>query len=137
MTNEEFERVVLEALTAGNHPTLAILREQVASATIVKREVADTGFFVYYDVPPSVRRITPRQLDLGDLQVVIEGAETPADAVVHIKDGAIDSLECYVYEGHWPDEPTITGALYYGTETFDGIGPELFAVRNIDDAFEE
>jgi hypothetical protein len=137
MTNDEFERAVLEALTAGTHPTLAILREQVASAVIAKREVTDTGFFVYYDVPPEVPRITPRELDLGDLQVILEGAETPADAVIHVRDGAIDSLECYVYEGDWPDEPTITGALYYGTETFDGIGPELFGARNIDDAFEE
>lgn len=137
MTNEEFERAVLDALTAGKHPTLAMLRAQVASATVVKREVTDTGFFVYYDIPPSVPRITPRHLDLGDLQVLLAEAETPADAVVHIKDGAIDALECYVYEGHWPDEPTIKGALYYGTETFDGIGPALFAARNIDDAFEE
>jgi hypothetical protein len=137
MTNEEFERAVLEALTAGTHPTLEILRRQVASATVAKREVTDSGFFVYYDVPREVPRITPRHLDLGDLQVLLEGAATPADAVIHIKDGAIDALECYVYEGEWPEEPTIVGALYYGTETFDGIGPELFAARNIDDAFEE
>lgn len=137
MTVEEFESAALAALTAGEHPTFSTLRQQVAAAAVERREVTDSGFFTYYSVPKAIPRVKPANLEIGDVQFVLKGASTPADAVIHVKNGHLDFLEAYVFEGDWPQEPEIVAVYYYGSEHFDEVGPDFFASRDLDAALDE
>lgn len=137
MTLDEFERAVMAGLLAGDDPLLKILREQYAAASVRGRERTATGFVTRFDVPPTVAPIDRKLLHLDDLQIEIEGARTPADASVHVHNGRLRSLECFVYDGTFPDEPAIKAAWYYGTEKHPGITAELMAERDVEELLEE
>ncbi|HEX8171912.1 MAG TPA: hypothetical protein VF824_15355 [Thermoanaerobaculia bacterium] len=136
MTLEEFERQVMAALLAGDDPLLATLRAQYAAATVRDREIGTTGFVTRFDVPESAPPIERKLLHLDDLQVELEGATTPADPSLHVHNGRLRSLECFVYEGTFPQSPNVRAAWYYGTERFDGITPELLAQREVEELLE-
>jgi hypothetical protein len=137
MTLEEFERAVMAGLLAGDDPLLKALREQYAAATVRDREVTGTGFVTRFEVPPDVAAIDRKLLHLDDLQVELAGASTPADTSVHVHNGRLRSLECFVYNGMFPAEPAIQAAWYYGTERYPGITPELMAERDVEELLED
>lgn len=137
MTLEEFERQIMSALLAGDDPILEALRDQYAQATVRDRERTATGFVTRFDVPASAPAVERKLLHLDDLQVELEGADTPADTSVHVHNGRLKSLECFVYDGAFPEAPVIRSAWYYGTERFDGITPALLEERDIDDVLED
>ena len=137
MKIEEFEREVMAALLAGDDPLLATLREQYAVASVRGRERTATGFVTRFDVPSSVPAIPRKLLHLDDLQVELEGATTPADTSVHVHNGRLRSLECFVYDGAFPEEPAIRTAWYYGTEKHAGITPGLMAERDVEELLED
>lgn len=134
MSFTPFEHDLLRALLAGDHPALAALREQFASASVERRDARENGFTTW------IRATAGEPVDdvdvLDDLQVELEGAATPADAVLHLEDGRLRSLECYVYEGAFPPSPRVQSAWYYGTRKFSGIGEELFAARDVEAALD-
>ena len=137
MTIEELERAVMAGLLAGDDPLLKTLREQYAAASVRAREMTATGFVTRFDVPSSVPAIDRKLLHLDDLQIEIEGAPTPADTSVHVHNGRLRSLECFVYDGTFPSEPAIKSAWYYGTEKHPGITPELMAERDVEELLED
>jgi hypothetical protein len=137
MTLEEFERAVMAGLLAGDDPLLKALRAQYAAATVRDREVTGTGFVTRFEVPADVAAIDRRLLHLDDLQVELAGASTPADTSVHVHNGRLRSLECFVYNGTFPAEPAIQAAWYYGTARYPGITPELMAERDVEELLEE
>jgi hypothetical protein len=137
VTSEEFEVQVMTALLAGDDPLLETLRQQYAAATVSGREKTATGFITRFDVPQSVPPIERKLLHLDDLQLQLAGTATPADASVHVHNGRLRSLECFVYDGAFPESPVIEGAWYYGTERFAGITAELMAERDVDELLEE
>lgn len=137
MTIEEFEAQVMTALLAGDDPLLATLRDQYASATVRDRERTATGFVTRFEVPDGVAAIHRKLLHLDDLQVALQGMKTPADPSVRVHNGRLRSLECFVYEGAFPEEPSIEAAWYYGTERFPGITAELLAERDVEELLED
>jgi len=137
VTLEEFEKQVMAGLLAGDDPLLATLREQYAAATVRDREKTTTGFVTRFEVPSSVRAIERKLLHLDDLQIELEGARSPADTSVHVHNGRLRSLECFVYDGTFPAEPSIQAAWYYGTEKHPGITPELMAERDVEELLED
>lgn len=137
MTVEEFERQVMSALLAGDDPILAALRAQYAVATVRDREKTASGFVTRFEVPASVAPIERKLLHLDDLQLELAGAATPADTSVHVHNGRLRSLECFVYDGAFPEAPEIAAAWYYGTEKFSGITPELLAARDVEELLED
>jgi hypothetical protein len=137
MTLEEFEREVIPALLAGDDPIFETLRQQYAVATVRDREQTPSGFFTYFDVPSSAPSIDRKSLHLDDLQVELTGAATPADLLVHVRNGRLHSFECFVYDGAFPQSPEIQAAWYYGTEKFAGITPELLAARDFAELLED
>ncbi|HEX7809004.1 MAG TPA: hypothetical protein VF608_09770, partial [Thermoanaerobaculia bacterium] len=110
MKIEQFESQVMAALLAGDDPVLESLRAQYAAATVRDREITATGFVTRYEVPATVAAIERKLLHLDDLQVQLKGAETPADTSVHVHNGRLRSLECFVYDGTFPAEPEIDAA---------------------------
>ena len=137
MTIEEFEKQVMSALLAGDDPLLAALREQYAAAAVRDREVTASGFVTRFDVPASAPAVDRKLLHLDDLQVQLEGAAAPADTSVHVHNGRLKSLECFVYDGSFPAAPAIAAAWYYGTEKYPGITPELLAERDVEELLED
>lgn len=137
MTVEEFERAVMTALLAGDDPLLEALRNQYAAATVRDREITSTGFITRFELPPDVPPIERKLLHLDDLQVELEGGKTPADTSVHVHNGRLRSLECFVYDGSFPESPSIRAAWYYGTKKYPGITPELIAQRDVEELLEE
>jgi hypothetical protein len=137
VTSEEFEVQVMRALLAGDDPLLEALRQQYAAATVNGREKTGAGFITRFDVPQGVPPIERKLLHLDDLQLQLAGTATPADASVHVHNGRLRSLECFVYDGAFPESPVIEAAWYYSTERFEGITPELMAERDVDELLEE
>jgi hypothetical protein len=137
VTLEQFEQAVMTALLAGDDPLLAALRAQYASATVRDREKTATGFITRFDVPSTVPPIARKLLHLDDLQLQLAGAKTPADTSVHVHNGRLRSLECFVYEGGFPDTPSIEAAWFYGTEKYPAITEELLAQRDVEELLEE
>ncbi|HEV7768551.1 MAG TPA: hypothetical protein VGQ76_26375 [Thermoanaerobaculia bacterium] len=137
MNVDEFERLVVDALLAGDDPILATLREQYAAATVREREKTGSGFVTRFDVPSTVPAIERKLLHLDDLQVQLEGASTPAETSVHVHKGRLSAFECFVYDGAFPEAPVIQSAWFYGTERHDGITPELLAERDVEELLEE
>ena len=137
MTLDDFESQVMAGLLAGDDPILAALREQYKAAKVRDREITATGFVTRFDVPSSVPPIERKLLHLDDLQVQLKGADTPADTSVHVHNGRLRSLECFVYDGTFPSEPEIQSAWYYGTERYDGITQELMDERDVEELLEE
>jgi hypothetical protein len=137
VTIEQFEQQVMAGLLAGNDPLLDALRKQYAAATVRDREVTNTGFITRFDVPDSAPPIARKLLHLDDLQVELAGAKSPADTSVHVFNGKLKSLECFLYDGAFPTEPEIKAAWYYGTAKFSGITPELMKQRDLEELLEE
>jgi hypothetical protein len=137
VTIETFERQVIAALLAGDDPVLDALRAQYAAASVRDREINTRGFVTRFDVPASAPAIDRKLLHLDDLQVELEGAQTPVDASLHVLNGRLRSLECFVYEGAFPESPSIRAAWYYGTEKYPGITNELMAQRDVEELLEE
>jgi hypothetical protein len=137
MTIEEFESQVMTALLAGDHPMLSTLRKQYAAASVRGRERTATGFVTRFEVPSSVPAIERKLLHLDDLQIELQGTKSPADTSVHVHNGHLRSLECFVYDGTFPDQPEVAAAWYYGTERFAGITPELLAERDVEELLED
>ena len=137
MTLEDFERQVMAGLLAGDDPLLEALRRQYASATVRDREMTATGFVTRFDVPADATPVQRKLMHLDDLQVQLDGASAPAETSVHVHNGRLRSLECFVYDGAFPQAPVITAAWYYGTERHAGITPELMAERDLDEILEE
>lgn len=137
MTLEDFERQVMAALLAGDDPLLVTLREQYAEATVRDRERTAAGFVTRFEVPATAPAVERKLLHLDDLQVELEGAATPADTSLHVHNGRLRSLECFVYEGAFPDAPAIKAAWYYGTKRYPAITPELMAERDLEELLED
>ena len=137
MTLEEFENQVMAGLLAGDDPMLDTLRKQYAAAKVKDRELTANGFVTRFDVPSTVPSIERKLLHLDDLQVQLAGAKSPADVSVHVFNGRLKSLECFLYEGSFPSDPVIEAAWYYGTEKSPGITSELMAERDIEELLED
>lgn len=137
MTIEELEKQVIGALLAGDDPILDALRAQYAAASVRDREVNARGFVTRFDVPASAPAIDRKLLHLDDLQVELEGVPTPLDASLHVLNGRLRSLECFVYDGAFPREPAIASAWYYGTKKHPGITADLLAERDVEELLEE
>ena len=137
MSIEEFEKIVMKALLAGDDPLLASLRAQYEVATVRDREMNANGFITRFEVPASAAPVDRKLLHLDDLQVEVEGANTPVDTALNVHNGRLRSLECSVYEGGFPQSPVITAAWYYGTARHPGITDALMREREIEELLED
>jgi hypothetical protein len=134
---EDFEKQVMTALLAGEDSLLETLRKQYAAAVVRDREINATGFVTRFEVPAGAPLIDRKLLHLDDLQVELEGVKSPVDASVHVHNGKLRSLECFVYEGTFPAQPAIKAAWYYGTKKYAGITDELLAERDVEELLED
>jgi hypothetical protein len=114
----ELEMEVMRMLLAGDHPVLAVLRQQLEVATVREREFTGVGFFTYFDVPDSAPRVPDVDwLAIGDVYAELEGLQHTAGFVLFLGQGVIDTLECFGVEETFPENPTIRRAFYMHPRT--------------------
>src|SRR5438105_9475661 len=105
--------MLVDALLTGGSDTLVALREQFAEATLARRESYNSGVEVLFNIPDSTPSVSPPEMQIGDLQLRIVGHDSPADAMLFIKKGKLESLEYYSCAGErWPKEPALVAAYY-------------------------
>jgi hypothetical protein len=97
------EHQFLDALLAGSHPALAVLREQLASASVERREFSGVGFFTHFAVPSNAPRLPVRRWVLSDVGITHPALQNGGGALLFVEDGALTMLEAYVYGSEtWP-----------------------------------
>jgi hypothetical protein len=97
---EPLERAALEKFLDGNHPTLAILREQLDGLSVVSREYTVVGCYTDFEVAAAKPKIASNRLVLYDLEVTVDGIQGGMN--LFIIDGRIATLEGFSYGPLWP-----------------------------------
>ena len=113
----EIEKRALEMLLAGENKALEVLRTQLRTATVASREFTGVGFFTRLAVSPASPRLEGRRkLAISDVYAEVNGLAHDAGFVLFVNDGAIDCLECFIVDEHWPEDATIKRAYYVRPE---------------------
>ena len=99
------EEQVMQQLLTGDDERLEILREQSKFATVKERKMTGVGFFLHFDIPANIPRLSghPDLLIDRGLTAKIEGLNYEAGFVLWVADGAIDQLEGYSVAEDWPE----------------------------------
>ncbi len=109
----DLEREAMNYLLRGDHPVLAVLREQLESASVVERRLTGVGFFTDFEVSSR----TPRLADVGrfivgDVHAEVSGLAHGAGFLLFVEQGALGTLECFIVEDSWPTDAKLL-RLYY------------------------
>lgn len=129
---DTFEEVVLQALLLGDDPVLAALRDQLRVVQVSERYFSGSGVFTYFAIPEGVAKVDPASFHIGDLQMEMKGSEVPAEAMLFVRKGRLDSLECYTYSNRWPEQPEITALGHFGPSVPPARLGELTSQRDLD-----
>jgi len=97
------ETAVIDLILDTEGEPFDTIRQQLAHATIVKRESTGVGFFTEFLVPSD----TPVRRDLPDATIGDVGAQFPtlqrgAGFLLFIRGGVVTMLEGYTYDEPWP-----------------------------------
>jgi hypothetical protein len=109
----ELEQAILDKLLAGDDPLLSILRQQASTARVADRDYTGVGFFTSFTVPPTSPRLTSAtRLVIGDVYAEVHDLEHPAGFLLFVSDGVIRTLECFIIDDKFPDNPRLERAYY-------------------------
>ena len=86
---------LMPLLLVGEHPTLAILRDQLRVSRVRSVELSGVGFFAEFEVPVDVVTVTPPRIVGGDAEIELAGVEHGAGCVLFIDNGRLAMLEGY------------------------------------------
>jgi hypothetical protein len=102
------ERSVLEAAVGDGSNVAGGFQEQVRQASAVVRTPSGVGFVTKLQIPDQLR-VTELPPDSSLPLVIGEHPELPSGAefVLQVKDGRINSIEAFCYEGMWPSDETL------------------------------
>ncbi len=106
MELSKFEHTILKALIK-NDPEENILREQLKSSSVFKREYTGVGLYTNIEINNETSRLSKSNRyieDVPKVHLVHPELEAGAGALLWFKDGFISTLECYTYEGDWPED---------------------------------
>ncbi len=107
ISQEDLEQKLMDLLLQGDHPTLAVLRQQYSSAKVIRREFSGVGFFTTFKVPENIPKVTPENISGGNVDIELENMPNGAGCVLFVRDGKINMLECYSHTDPWPDRIVI------------------------------
>lgn len=129
----EIERQAMEDLLRGDHPWLALLREQFKTAAVVNRDFTGVGFFTVFTVPDAVARISPAQrMVIADVYAEMFGLQHPAGFALFVENGALSSLECFIHDDAWPEAARIHRMYYVRPKQPEGGQLLETAERDVD-----
>lgn len=113
MIINDLESRALNLLLAGDHPALAVLRRQMASVVVSRREFTGVGFltdFLVGDAP----RLGQARLQLGDVGATAPGLRNGIGFVLFVENGAIATIEAHTYDEPLPDDLCECALFYTG-----------------------
>jgi hypothetical protein len=109
------ERTVVELAIAGDHPALAVLREQWATAVLVERSVTGAGLYATFKIGAGTRVLVMpqnrRRITIYDVLVEFPDI-APVGSLLYIDDGKLDVLELFTISGPWPKDLSRFSARY-------------------------
>ena len=109
----QFEITLLKMLLDGDIPGLKILRNQFENALPTVREYSGVGVFTNIKVLNNSERINKDEFHIGDVYFDLEGINHGGGAILFIKNGQIELLECYLNAGEkWPEDINLK-RIYY------------------------
>lgn len=94
-------------LLQGEHPALAILREQFAQASISQVELTGSGFYVDFAIPADLPLTEPADFTGGDAVIRLTGSDIPGGCVLFVRGGRLATLEGYTYGDEWPENAQV------------------------------
>jgi hypothetical protein len=106
MMISDLEANVLHLLIDGD-PDEEVLKEQIDHAAVISREYTGVGFYTKLYVSEDTRKFDRKRWKIEDMpQTYAEHPSLPAGAgfILWLKEGRIDTLEAYTYEGDWPKD---------------------------------
>lgn len=109
MVLSNFERLVLEALIKGD-PEEALIRVQLKTAAVTSREYSGVGLFTEIEVAEGAPKLSKSNRYIEETpRTHLEHPEfqAGAGALLWFKDGLISMLECYAYDGDWPEDESL------------------------------
>src|SRR5262245_11735034 len=113
MEMTDTERRAMNFLLCGDNETLAILRAQLATSSVVRRQLTGHGFFTHFHVSEAADKLpSPGRFVIEDVHATFAEIEYPVGFILFVEDGAIDTLEGFAYGDDWPDTATITRFYY-------------------------
>jgi hypothetical protein len=116
------ERQVLEKLFTQTDTGLSVqdlnsLKFQFRAAIILNRKMTGHGFYTEFLCAKNVPRLIGKQsLWLGGISADIPEMSMGAGFQLYIKEGAVNLLEGFSYDGYWPDP---WPAKYDESETYE------------------
>lgn len=108
------ESQLVDALLAGDDPAVRCLRQQCHGGSVESRDFTGVGFFTNFSMPEDAPRTDPRNFEIGDMLIEVEGLENGAMPILFVRDGLIAFLEVVTIDGPWPDNPKLL-AIRRGT----------------------
>jgi hypothetical protein len=98
------EKAVVDMMLDKSGEPFETVRQQLAHATVAKREFTGVGFFTDF----SVSADAPVRRDLASMEISDVGAEFSslqhgAGFVLFIRDGVVSMLEGFTYDEPWPE----------------------------------
>ena len=109
---DETEQALLSALLSGDDSILAGLRQQLAVAVPVKRELSGVGVFLTFSLPSDVQLVEPPNLTIDDVVFDLRDREHGGGAILFVRDGRLNMLEAYLDAEEWPETAQLTGIRY-------------------------
>ena len=106
MQLSEFEKLVLSAIIEGD-PEQGILQAQLSSATVEKRDYTGVGLYTELSVDPEAPRLSrPGRYieEIPKLHLTHPALSAGAGAMLWLSEGRARTLECYTYDGNWPED---------------------------------
>jgi hypothetical protein len=127
----KFETDLLGMLLAGDNPVLSVLRKQLQNGTIRIRTQTEAGFYLIFDIPEDLPRITDESSStkadfcFGDIEATVKGLNNGAGFLIWVKNGYLKQLEGYTYGEKWPLELSDYVLRYRdGTRNIDKLSKE-------------
>ena len=111
------ERVLEMMLGGSNDRRLEYLREQMQSASIVKRTYTGYGFFTELSVPEACAPVPgePR-FQLSGVSGSSPKLQLGIGFVLFVDRGRLRTLEAHTYDEPWPPEPEEISLAYTGLQ---------------------
>ena len=106
MQLSNFETLVLSSMIEGDEEQQT-LAEQLASATVEKRDYTGVGLYTKLVVDPKSPRLKQpgrRFEEIPRAHFSHPALPAGAGAMLWLAEGRMDTLECFTYEGDWPGD---------------------------------
>jgi hypothetical protein len=98
------ERAVIDATLAGEHPVLAVLREQWTTARVTNRDFTGVGLYLTIEVASDAISVPIKRLLFGDVIVDLPHKNAAMGSLVYVEDGRLTCLEMYTFDMPWPED---------------------------------